>query len=84
MTARVLESLEDKDDAAFAAACESLWGNESPSVSSPQTDAMPAPEVSAIVFDYLINHRRILLTWHAIAVIFANRITTCLFLFLPH
>lgn len=68
MTARVLESLEDKDGAAFAAACESLWGNESPSVSSTETDPMPALEVSVIVF----NHGWYIVSWHIIAVIFAK------------
>lgn len=41
MTARVLESLEDKDSTAFAAACESLWGNDPSPKSSPEEDPMP-------------------------------------------
>lgn len=40
MTARVLESLEDKDSTAFAAACESSWGNEPSPGSSPDKDPM--------------------------------------------
>lgn len=61
MTARVLESLEDKDSTAFAAACESLWGNGSPSVFSSENNSAPALEVSALTFDLLttfINKRR--------------------------
>ena len=37
MTAHVLESLERKDAAAFAAACESAWGDISPSTSTAET-----------------------------------------------
>lgn len=41
MTARVLESLEDKDGAAFAAACESLWGQEPRRVSDVEKNPTP-------------------------------------------
>lgn len=38
MTARVLESLEEKDSVAFAAACESLWGEGAPVVHNDEPD----------------------------------------------
>lgn len=47
MTARVLESLEDKNSKAFAAACESLWGKESPSSSSSEEGPTLSREVHA-------------------------------------
>ena len=37
MTAHVLESLERKDAAAFAAACESAWSDVSPPASTAET-----------------------------------------------
>ncbi|CAM9298383.1 unnamed protein product, partial [Hapterophycus canaliculatus] len=40
---RVLESLEDKDSTAFAAACESVWGNESPSAASAENCSLQMP-----------------------------------------
>ncbi|CAM9591525.1 unnamed protein product [Scytosiphon promiscuus] len=48
MTARVLESLEEKNSTAFAAACESVWGNEAtPTTSSegcsPKKNTREAP-----------------------------------------
>ncbi|CAB1107395.1 unnamed protein product [Ectocarpus sp. CCAP 1310/34] len=44
MTARVLKSLEDKDSTAFAAACETLWGQEPRRVSDAENNATPTPQ----------------------------------------
>lgn len=51
MTARVLESLEETDSAAFSTVCESLWGNELPPATSSEEDPTTSTEVSHLIYD---------------------------------
>lgn len=56
MTAHVLESLEEKDAAAFAAACESLWGHDAPSASSDDTDLVTPSKSGEVSHAWILDN----------------------------